>query len=291
MYTSPFIIRLAGAYLAVAAPLAVTPAFAQTNQQIQQCSNPGQHYSPDVTLKACNALLRWVKRQPRVGDPTLKAEAVYLQLRGNAYAAKTDFDLAVADYTKAIADLSALKSPTLETRTFLANNFVNRGLVYLSGKKDYEHAIADETQAIKLSANTAQAYEWRGLAYEDKGETDKAITDFDRVIALDPKDTLVLYERARAHWHKFEFKQAIEDVTAAIAIDPKKADFFVLRCGVKAQSLDFADAIADCDQAIRLDPNNAQAFYIRGVARRARGDEGGNDDIAHAQTINPRIGK
>ena len=58
----------------------------------------------------------------------------------------------------------------------LAAAFYNRGNAY-SAQKDYDHAIQDYDQAIRLKPNFAQAFNNRGSAYHIKGDTDRAIRD------------------------------------------------------------------------------------------------------------------
>jgi tetratricopeptide (TPR) repeat protein len=63
-----------------------------------------------------------------------------------------------------------------------------RGWAYHS-KRDYEKAIADYTEAIRLDPNNASVYRMRAEAYRAKGESGKAKADLARaeVIELSPK--------------------------------------------------------------------------------------------------------
>jgi tetratricopeptide (TPR) repeat protein len=63
----------------------------------------------------------------------------------------------------------------------------NRGNAY-SDKGDYDRAIADYTQAIRLAPNVASRYYNRGLAYYSKKDYDRAIVDFNQAIRLDPNN-------------------------------------------------------------------------------------------------------
>ena len=54
-------------------------------------------------------------------------------------------------------------------------------------KGDYDTAVADFTEAIRLDPKDALSYFCRGKCYENKGEYDKAIADFTEAIRLDPK--------------------------------------------------------------------------------------------------------
>jgi Flp pilus assembly protein TadD len=51
----------------------------------------------------------------------------------------------------------------------------------------------------------------------------------------------------------------------------------------------YAEAVRDLDKAIELNPGSASNWYMRGLARRAKGDEGGRDDQARALEIDPGI--
>ena len=68
--------------------------------------------------------------------------AVAYHRRGIAYAAKRDFDRAIADYTKAI-----------EIDPEHVGAYNDRGLAY-TNKSDYQRAIADVTKAVELSAKS-----------------------------------------------------------------------------------------------------------------------------------------
>jgi tetratricopeptide (TPR) repeat protein len=64
-----------------------------------------------------------------------------------------------------------------ETPKDLAFAFTNRGNGY-AFKQDYDRAIADYTEAIKLDPDFAAAYNGRAGAYSDQGDVDRAVADY-----------------------------------------------------------------------------------------------------------------
>ena len=59
--------------------------------------------------------------------------------------------------------------------------FSDRGAAY-DAKKDYDRAIADYSEAIRLVPHEAHAFFNRGDAYENKGDYDRAIADYGQTI-------------------------------------------------------------------------------------------------------------
>jgi tetratricopeptide (TPR) repeat protein len=67
----------------------------------------------------------------------------------------------------------------------LSTAFNNRGNGYYD-KKDYDRAIADYSEALRLDPVFALAFYNRSCAYRDKGDNDRAIDDYIHAILLDP---------------------------------------------------------------------------------------------------------
>jgi len=65
------------------------------------------------------------------------------------------------------------------------NGYVNRGIAW-QNKKQYDKAIGDYNEAIRLDPTFALAYNNRGNAWRDKKEYAKAIADYNDAIRLDP---------------------------------------------------------------------------------------------------------
>jgi tetratricopeptide (TPR) repeat protein len=65
-------------------------------------------------------------------------------------------------------------------------------------KGEYDNALADSTESIRLNPKNPTAYGNRGTAWFDKREYDKSIADFTEAIRLDPKYAYAYYWRGAA---------------------------------------------------------------------------------------------
>jgi tetratricopeptide (TPR) repeat protein len=65
----------------------------------------------------------------------------------------------------------------------------------------------------------------RGIAYRDKGQYDRAIRDYDEAIRLIPNDAKLFNNRGAAYFSKGQFDRAIQDYDEANRLDPQNAEF------------------------------------------------------------------
>lgn len=79
-----------------------------------------------------------------------------------------------------------------------------------------------------LDPHYATAFHNRGALWYDLNEYDKAIKDCTEAIKLQPKDASVYVSRGLARSCKREYERAIEDYAEAVRLDPKNASGFKL---------------------------------------------------------------
>jgi tetratricopeptide (TPR) repeat protein len=68
---------------------------------------------------------------------------------------------------------------TEDTKPQTTGTFLDRGLMFAS-RGDYDLAIEDYTETIKLAPDSAVVYIYRSLAYYNKGDNVRAIADYNR---------------------------------------------------------------------------------------------------------------
>jgi tetratricopeptide (TPR) repeat protein len=167
-----------------------------------------------------------------------------------------------AEYDKAIADYD--EAIRLDPAYALA--YLDRALAW-GNKKEYDKAIADYNKAVRLEPKYALAYLDRALAWgRKKAYDDKAIADQDQSIRLDPKDPAAFLGRGLAWANRKRYDKAFADFNEAIRLDPKYAAAYINRGVTWEREKEYDKAIADYDVGIRLEPENADFYKYRGLA-------------------------
>jgi tetratricopeptide (TPR) repeat protein len=172
------------------------------------------------------------------------------------------------DYDQAITDFNQ----AIKLRPDFAAAYSGRGVSY-SYKGDYDQAITDFNQAIKLRPDFAAAYNNRGNVYRDKGDYEQAITDFNQAIKLRSDFAEAYNNRGTAYSYQGDYDQAITDFNQAIKLKPDYANAYYNRGAIyRGDKGDYEQAITDFNQAIKLRPNFAEAYHDRGNIYRDKGD-------------------
>jgi len=135
----------------------------------------------------------------------------------------------------------------------------------LFDQKNYDGAIQELTEAIRLDPNLAEAYAYRARAYNGKSDYDRALSDANKSIQLNPRLAMGYFMRGYAYGNRKDYDRAIADYTEAIKFDPNYVNAYSNRGLAYYNKKDYDRAIADFTDMIRLDPNNANAYYNRGV--------------------------
>jgi Flp pilus assembly protein TadD len=159
------------------------------------------------------------------------------------------------DFDKAIADFNE----AIRLNPKSAQGHVNRGSAY-GEQGELDKAIAEYSEATQLNPKNAEAYINRGITYSMKGDLDKAIADCNEAIRISPNNSHAYYGRGFAYREKGDFDKAVADFTDAIRLDPKNTQVYCIRGAVYEKKGDFDKAITDFTEVIRLDPKDAKSY-------------------------------
>ncbi len=120
--------------------------------------------------------------------------------------------------------------------------------------------------------NLAVAFANRGHAYKSKGQWDRAIADYSEAIRLKPDDAQIFNNRGNAHYYNGQLDRAIEDYDEAVRLQPDLAEAFGNRGNVYRKKGRFDRAIEEYGKALHVQPDNAQVFADRGLAYEKKGE-------------------
>jgi tetratricopeptide (TPR) repeat protein/S1-C subfamily serine protease len=163
-------------------------------------------------------------------------------------------------YEKAISDYTQ----AIKINSKFTSAYSSRGIAY-SSLQQYEKAISDYTQAIKINPKDALIYEVRGIAYSSLQQYKKAILDYTQAIKINPKDALAFFKRGANYSSLKQYENAVLDYTQAIKINPKDTVFYMGRGAAYLPLRQYEKAILDYTQAIQVNPKDALAYIGRGV--------------------------
>lgn len=179
-------------------------------------------------------------------DGTFMGRARLYLLTGDTLAAKADLDKAIElnknatnayvmradiamhspqpDYEAALEDMD--EAVKLQPR--FAGFFINRAyLRYM--RDDYFGAMADYDYAIALDPLNETAYFNRGLLRAEVRDNDKAIDDFSRVIELNSENDMAHYNRAMLYTETRQWDKALADINHVIDTYPDFAPLYYAR--------------------------------------------------------------
>jgi tetratricopeptide (TPR) repeat protein/S1-C subfamily serine protease len=173
--------------------------------------------------------------------------------RGTLYDDQQKYELALADYNQAI-----------ELNRNNAQAYYNRGNLYYDLQK-YDLALSDYNKAIDINPNFANAYNNRGNLYDDLQKYDLALSDYNQALQLNPNDPMAYLNRGLLYYNLQKYELALADYNQAIRINPNYALAYNNRGGLYKDLQKYDLALSDINKAIEINPNFANAYYNRGL--------------------------
>jgi hypothetical protein len=159
------------------------------------------------------------------GSPVLDESGNVIGIATQVWKEGQNLNFAISAETirDAIAKSSAKPTPNVTRDS--AEDYFNRADREMRSR-NYQSAIIDYTEAIRLKPDWAQAYSDRGNAYDNLGQYDKAVDDFTEVIRLEPKWISAYSERGHAYSAQRLYRKAVAAYTEAIRLWPDDADLY-----------------------------------------------------------------
>ena len=248
------------------------------------------------------------------------ADADALARRGEASAARHDFEHALADLSRAVelrpdepeylfqramiyrqngqADLAAADlDHTLTLNQDFLRAYMPRAEIRFH-EKNVEGAIADLDAVDRLAPKQADLRYALAEHYEAVNRFARAIAQYDLWIRSHPVDSKMaaaLGERCRSSAIENEdLAGGLADCNRALSLTDKKNPYygrlFENRGLLELRQANYEKAVADFDASLKTMPKNAFALYGRGVAKTRKNKAAeGEADMAEAVKLSPHI--
>jgi tetratricopeptide (TPR) repeat protein len=168
-------------------------------------------------------------------------------------------------------EAAILKSPADATARFA------RGRI-LSHQLEYDKAIADFDEGLRVVPDDSDALTLRGFAWKAKGDKDHAMADLTRAIQLDPTNALAWRVRGASWAAKADYAKALADYDESIRVDPENPDSLNHRVVMLSACKDPAirngkQAVADATRACELTEWRIASYIANlGIAYAEAGD-------------------
>ena len=132
--------------------------------------------------------------------------------------------------------------------------------------ENFDQALADCNEAIKLGMTGPQVRHNRGFALKGLERWQEALADYDRAILLDAKGPDIWLERAEVHDGLQRWQHTVDDCTQAIKLGAQGPLAWLHRGAAHANLEQWDQAIADFTRAIDLKAEGAEPWRQRGHA-------------------------
>ncbi len=125
-------------------------------------------------------------------------------------------------------------------------------------------AIEIYTEILEENPRSAEALNWRGMAYDDLGKLDQALADLNKAIQLSPNYADAYNNRGEVHRKKKMYPQAKADYRKAMTLDKKFAEPHFNMALVLEQEKNNRGAAQELSQYLALKPNAEDRNEIEG---------------------------
>ena len=224
---------------------------------------------PDIYPEAKEQLAKLEALQLQVGRPlpdmevaiqAAVSESLHTQLvAGRAASPRLNLTQSVGDSLNlSHPDVASNSTPEPQDA---AAYYGNRGVYHLK-LQQYQEALDDFSEAIRLDDRFAVAYGNRGACHFMLQQYDDALDDFSKATSLDPQFT---GNRGVCHLMLQQYDDAEEYLSKAISLDPQDANAYRNR-GICYRDLQrYTEAIDDFAEVIKLNPRNAAEYVNKGL--------------------------
>ena len=157
-----------------------------------------------------------------------------------------------------------------------------------AGLMQFDAAINNYKQALKIKPDYADAYNNMGNALKDKGDSEAAIESYKQALKIKPDYAQAYNNMGNALKDKGDSEAAIQSYKQALKIKPDYAHAYNNMGNTLSEKGDLEAAIENYKQALKIKPDYAEAYNNIGIALKDKGDlEAAIESYKQALKIKP----
>jgi tetratricopeptide (TPR) repeat protein len=169
-----------------------------------------------IALSVCVSQIAQAQGGKEAKQAKGNIEANKLAREGAEALKSNDFDKAV-DLLRKATNLDHKYTPDL------AIAYERRGYA-LTKNQQFQNAVTDYTEAMKIKSNEPRLYEERAYAEMKIYAYDKALADYDELVKLKPKEVRYYNFRAYIYEAKEDAQHSMAETESALKIDPNNQE-------------------------------------------------------------------
>jgi tetratricopeptide (TPR) repeat protein len=112
----------------------------------------------------------------------------------------------------------------------------------------------------KYAPNLAAVFQQRAYAAATNQQFQDAINDYGEAIKISPEDARIYEQRAAVEMKLNDMDKALADYSEAIKIKPNEVRYYGYRSYIYEVKGDIKNSMADTDKVLKLDPKNQEAI-------------------------------
>lgn len=191
----------------------------------------------------------------------------------NGYIGRARLRLVTGDTINALADINH----AIDINRNATNAYVMRADIIMKTEKNFQKALDDMNEAIRLQPQHAAFFINRAFLRYNLDDYFGAMADYDYAIQLDPLNSVALFNRGLLRAEVHDNNKAIDDFTKVLSLNSKDYRALYNRAMLYRDIHDNKKALADINKVIEAYPDFSGAYFLRYEINRQSGN------MAHAE--------
>lgn len=192
-------------------------------------------------------------------DSTFRELLEYYPNFDSGYIGRARLNLEKKDTVAASADIDK----ALSINKNALNAYIIRADIAINRSQDFESALADMNEAVRLQPRLAGLYVNRAYLRYKLDDFFGAMADFDYALQLDPLNETALFNRSLLEMETAANDKALEDLNRIIELNPANTRAYYNRSIVNNAKGEYARAAQDISKVIEEVPDLPDPYFMR----------------------------